>query len=226
MYRTATTSLGRGLLGAVSVCFFSGCMLPSTATLMLESEPTGARVFKNSTYIGTTPLRHSLGVIPASAFTGLMGGQWNPGAELTAHKHGYKEQTLHPVLNLEGVYRTGSHGRFDQDHCWRFVFLLDPEARRVAGAPVQQQQQQQQQQTVIVGRGAEAAGRGMVMVTSDVEDAEVYVDGMFAGNTPANLKLTEGIHVIEVRKAGLKPYKKELRVLGDSQLTLRAKLGK
>lgn len=97
-------------------------------------------------------------------------------------------------------------------------------------APVrrqQQQQQQQQQQTVVVPvTKDEKKKTGTVMVSCSVEDAEVYVDGVFVGNAPANLKLNEGIHIIEVKKSGYSSYRKELRVFADSDVSLRAKLTK
>ena len=64
------------------------------------------------------------------------------------------------------------------------------------------------------------------MVTSTPENAEIYADGAFVGNAPANLKLSEGIHIIEVKKSGFRSYRKELRVLGQSELNLRVTLEK
>jgi hypothetical protein len=95
-------------------------------------------------------------------------------------------------------------------------------------AAQQQQQQQQQQQTVVVPGGGDssASKRGLILVSSEPESADVYADGVFVGNAPANLKLDEGIHIIEVKMDGYKPYRKELRVLADSELSLKAQLDK
>ena len=62
------------------------------------------------------------------------------------------------------------------------------------------------------------------MVTSTPENAEIYVDGAFVGNAPANLRLPEGIHIIEAKMAGFASYKKEIRVFGSSELNLRVTL--
>ncbi|HVM51353.1 MAG TPA: PEGA domain-containing protein [Candidatus Acidoferrum sp.] len=70
------------------------------------------------------------------------------------------------------------------------------------------------------------AGTGLVTVKADDESAEVYVDGAFVGNAPAKLKLTQGAHVIEVKKAGFKDYRKQLEVGEGSELTLHAALEK
>jgi hypothetical protein len=68
--------------------------------------------------------------------------------------------------------------------------------------------------------------RGVVNVTADNASFDVFADGAFVGNSPAKLKLTEGPHVIEVRKTGYKDYKKEIKVMDDSELNLRAVLEK
>jgi len=99
-----------------------------------------------------------------------------------------------------------------------------PSPTPAAPIPPVTYQQQQQQQTVIVGGAGNQATFGTVNLSCDLQDAEIYVDGMFVGNAPNSLKLGEGVHVIEVKKAGYESYRKELKVLGDSELTLRAKL--
>ncbi len=63
--------------------------------------------------------------------------------------------------------------------------------------------------------------KGVVIITCSEEGAEVAVDGAFIGNLPTNLRLPEGIHVVEVMKAGFDTYRKEVRVLAGSDLTLR-----
>jgi hypothetical protein len=67
---------------------------------------------------------------------------------------------------------------------------------------------------------------GFVSVSADDQTFEVFVDGAFVGNTPAKLKLSEGTHVIEVKKPGYKDYKKEIKVTEGCELTLRAVMEK
>ena len=67
---------------------------------------------------------------------------------------------------------------------------------------------------------------GVVMVKADDETQEVYVDGAFVGNTPARLKLAEGPHLIEVKKAGFKDYSKQVMVGEGEELTLHVVLEK
>lgn len=71
-----------------------------------------------------------------------------------------------------------------------------------------------------------AVRSGIVNVSADDATFEVYSDGAFVGNAPAKLKLSEGSHVIEVKKAGFKDYKKEIKVMDGSDLNLKAVLEK
>ena len=67
---------------------------------------------------------------------------------------------------------------------------------------------------------------GSVSVAAEDASFEVFADGVFVGNPPAKLKLSEGVHLIEVKKAGFKDYKKEINVSEGSDLNLRAVLEK
>lgn len=51
---------------------------------------------------------------------------------------------------------------------------------------------------------------------------ELFVDGLFVGNAPARIKLGTGAHVVEIRKAGQEAYRREVTVLEDAELTMRA----
>jgi TPR repeat protein len=72
----------------------------------------------------------------------------------------------------------------------------------------------------------EASKTGLVIVKANDEDCEVLVDGTFVGNSPAKLKLGEGSHVFEIKKAGFKSYWRELKVTAGSELSLRVVLEK
>jgi hypothetical protein len=67
---------------------------------------------------------------------------------------------------------------------------------------------------------------GTVRITSDPEKGEVWVDGAFVGNTPAQLKLPVGKHQIKVSIEGHKDWSREIEVLAGSELTLNAALKK
>lgn len=105
-----------------------------------------------------------------------------------------------------------------------------PGTKQVLPKEQPQQQQQQQQQTVILqGNMPDSInnkGYGTVLVSSLPENGDVYLDGIFVGNAPTKLTLKEGIHVIEVKKDGFESFKRELRILTNSELSIRAVLDK
>lgn len=132
------------------------------------------------------------------------------------------------IRNAFKGLRPDSGGRFQRTASAGGEVLIrlspKPEPSR-RGLREQEQQQQQQQQTVVIGGGhpsSAAKEMGTVTVRCDLEAAEVYLDGLFVGNTPCTLKLVEGVHVVEVRLDGKQPYKREIRVLADAELTLKA----
>ena len=71
-----------------------------------------------------------------------------------------------------------------------------------------------------------ASKTGVVNVSAADDSYEIFVDGGFVGNTPAKVKLTEGPHVVEVKKAGFKDYRRQIKITEGSELTLRAVLNK
>jgi hypothetical protein len=64
-------------------------------------------------------------------------------------------------------------------------------------------------------------GFGTVVITSEPDGAEIYVDDKFVGNAPAKLKLAAGSHVVVIRAAGFAEWNRKLETLKDSQVTLR-----
>ncbi len=73
---------------------------------------------------------------------------------------------------------------------------------------------------------AKALKPGVVNVLAEDDSYEIFVDGAFVGNTPAKVKLGEGTHVVEVKKAGFKDYRRQIKITEGSELTLRAVLAK
>lgn len=69
-----------------------------------------------------------------------------------------------------------------------------------------------------------SSGFGTVTITSDPDGAEIYVDDKFVGNAPAKLKLPAGNHVMTLKAAGFREWKRTLEVLKGSQVTLKPAL--
>lgn len=67
---------------------------------------------------------------------------------------------------------------------------------------------------------------GFLSVKADDETSEVFLDGAFVGNTPAKLKLDPGTHLIEVKKAGFKDFRKQIHITEGSELSLHAVLAR
>jgi TPR repeat protein len=72
----------------------------------------------------------------------------------------------------------------------------------------------------------ETSKGGSVTVNASLEDCEVFIDGAFVGNSPAQLTLPEGQHTVEVKKPGFGDYRRELKVIAGSVLTLTPRLEK
>lgn len=215
----------------------------------IDSIPSGADVYEMNPKDGT--LGGKLGVTPYLLRVGFATAKWHDTGECRLSRvtlwgsgcswaeRRYYYDDLEVLLNLallkDGYYPsriknkslfTLTYRNYPPKDTRITIPLRPSQARQNDVSHPAKQQQQQQQQTVVVPGGSRdsVAAKGTVIVTCEVQDAEVAVDGAFVGNAPANLKLTEGIHIIEVNKTGFKTYRKELRVLGGSELTLRVKL--
>jgi len=105
---------------------------------------------------------------------------------------------------------------------WRDDKLETPHAvTSVASRP----ETTDQTQTPVIAPAQNAVSlvkTGLITITAADDTAEVLVDGKFKGNTPAKLKLTEGMHVIEVRKSGFKDYKREIEVTDGAEQSVKA----
>lgn len=66
--------------------------------------------------------------------------------------------------------------------------------------------------------------RGTVVLSATPENADVTVDGSFVGNAPVNLKLAPGKHTIVVSAKGYQGFTREITVMPDSEVQLKASL--
>jgi len=67
-------------------------------------------------------------------------------------------------------------------------------------------------------------GFGIVVVVSDPESAEIFVDEKFHGNTPATLRLPAGSHEIVLKFPRHADWKRTLEVLKGNKVNLKAAL--
>jgi flagellar capping protein FliD len=65
---------------------------------------------------------------------------------------------------------------------------------------------------------------GAVHIDSAPQNATIFVDGAPVAYTPADLKVSEGKHVIELKRATSLPWRKEISLAQDEKLSLNAAL--
>jgi serine protease Do len=70
--------------------------------------------------------------------------------------------------------------------------------------------------------GAATEQIGTVTVSSNPDGADVYLDGKFVSNTPAILKIPIGEHAVRVTYPKRVDWERDVDILMDSQLTLKA----
>ncbi|HET9790864.1 MAG TPA: PEGA domain-containing protein [Candidatus Angelobacter sp.] len=75
-------------------------------------------------------------------------------------------------------------------------------------------------------RAASAVERGRILLTSNPDGAEVYVDDGLVGNAPATLNLPPGKHTVKVSQQGFKPWTREVSVFAGSETNLKVALEK
>lgn len=208
-----------------------GCRSWGKAKITVNSEPPGARIYDaGGTLVGTAPVSRTwpIELVDETGRWAATQETLDLGTWKAFWNDGYSQSTR-VRLNLSGPW--SSHVDHYKSYNVTFSRPYQPPktVHAPASPPQQQQQQQQQQQTVVIpqypaGQRGQDASPGTVVVTADLENADVFVDGLFVGSAPCNLKLGDGVHIIEVRKQGFDSYKREIRVFAGSEVRLRAQL--
>ena len=67
-------------------------------------------------------------------------------------------------------------------------------------------------------------GIGAVVVSSDADGADIFVDDTFVGNTPSTLTLPAGPHKVRVEAPSRVAWSREIELLRDSSVNLKATL--
>jgi hypothetical protein len=63
-----------------------------------------------------------------------------------------------------------------------------------------------------------------LQIESNPSGADIEVDGSFVGNTPSEVQLAEGDHLVAVKKAGFNNWERKMKVSNGSNLHLAAEL--
>lgn len=222
------------LFTLISLVLATGCSSPLPTKVSINSPISGAYVLtKSGNMVERCPLSFEI----EWKYNWDLSSNWRCRSDcLEMIEYEYSDGC--PIFYLVGAvgadgYQTrnfrrrigsGSVGNRDEYVSMNVMLspVYEPRPRQQASS---QQQQQQQQTVVIPGMGTgQQAESGNVMISSRPENCDVYVDGVFVGNTPANLNLKAGIHIIEVKKTGYSSYRREIRVFGKSETPLNVNL--
>ncbi|RIH90527.1 PEGA domain protein [Calidithermus terrae] len=210
---------------------------PPTGTLVIDSNPAGATVYINGQRAGTTP-----------ATLTLDSGQYSvqltyPGYEpyrTTLSVEGGTSTRISANLrriNLSGTLAVTSNPPGAQ------VFV---NGQLVGNTPVnlslnpgsytlelRRQGYQTYRTTVAIAPGANsrvnvnlspAVSQGVLTVTSNPSNADVYVNGRLVGRTPYSARLNSGTYTVEVRRAGYQDYRTTVTVQAGRTTTVNATL--
>lgn len=215
----------------------TGDVKTKAQTIDIGSEPAGAKVYVDGKEVGQTPLSYAFKY--KEKITGTRREkvkkweEWPPfrlpqgwvcKSKLLGYEYGpdvvEDVETSYRVV----VYKDGyAQRRFDMTVPCAKSNLM---AFLTATAPkVTTNVQQQQQQTVVLGQpGSQSAKVGTVNIGSIPDGCEVFIDGAYVGNTPATLKLSEGMHKLELKAQGFKVWQRSIRVLSDSSTQMKVRL--
>ncbi|HUO33425.1 MAG TPA: PEGA domain-containing protein [Candidatus Acidoferrum sp.] len=72
----------------------------------------------------------------------------------------------------------------------------------------------------VAALGETQMGNGTVKVQSGTMCADIYVDGNFVGQTPAEFLLAAGLHHLMIKAQGREAWERDVEVMKDSQVTL------
>jgi hypothetical protein len=76
------------------------------------------------------------------------------------------------------------------------------------------------------GKQGSPDGKGRVLILADVEGADIYINGKLVGETPGTFVLPSSRYQIEVKNQDGQVWTRDIEVLDESDVTLRARLTK
>jgi hypothetical protein len=65
-----------------------------------------------------------------------------------------------------------------------------------------------------------------VIISSEPDAADIYLEGTFVGSTPTTLELPAGTYKVAVKLPGYQEWQRDLRVMAGSEVNLKARLEK
>jgi PEGA domain len=210
----------------------------SADTLKVTSSPAGAKVEIDGVLVGTTPYKTNYpgGYFrkPHTVFAARLGHAM----VVRIYKEGYASQettiTEGPFewLDLKGRSR-GRYWLVKADEVQATLRPLsktsaaDPRAgpmpAKISDAVVERPADKTPDARAFSATSTSSNSEaGVLLLSAETPEAEIYVDGKFVGGTPATLSLATGTHQITIKSAGKKDWAREISVMKGSQVTLHA----
>ena len=214
----------RRVVGVAALVAALAAMTPlaRAESFSVTSSPAGAAVEIDGAVVGTTPFRvdypggyfHKTHVVFSARLEHRM--------VLRVSKDGY---VLREITLTDGPFDwigiTGKHhGKYYLLRADHYELKLEAVARESGvgrAGPIHPHGTELREE--------DATGEtGNVAIASDPVGAEIYVDGKFVGQTPSTIPLPAGTHHVEVKAAGRMHWERDLTVVRESQVNLKAVL--
>ncbi len=83
-----------------------------------------------------------------------------------------------------------------------------------------------EKETVASRSGAQNSNQAVLVISSEPRDAEIEIDGMFAGTTPRTKRVDPGEYKIKITRNGYKNWERKIKVEADEEFPLSVQLEK
>ncbi len=211
---------------AVTLIALAAATGASAETFSVTTSPAGAEVEIDGVVVGTTPFQTDY---PGGYFHKthtVFSTRLEHRMVLRVLKNGYAAQQMTITEGpFDWIGLTGKHhGKYFILRADHFALSLEPVvvARESGGeraGPLHARAD-----AGYLDPGAAGGGTGMVAIGSEPAGAEIYVDGKFVGQTPSTVPLTAGAHHVEVKATGRMHWERDLTVVKDGEISLKAVL--
>lgn len=207
----------------------------STGGLIVNTKPSGANVYIDNTFVGTTPI--SISGIKTGSHVIRLSYQGYTERErviiIRPHQYEYISETLLAPINTGSLYVDSSprgadiylDDRYEGETPRRIDFIpVGTHTLRLSKDGYRDHIQQvnieaNQTTSVIINLTVETI-RYRLNVNSTPSGARFYVDGIFRGVTPVSISVTPGYHTIKLELEGYLEYQDSIRVTNDTTLNI------
>ena len=210
---------------------------PTTGTLQIESNPSGAKVYVDNAYRGRTPLAFALnpgihsvdvrldGYQPYSARVQVRAGQTTRVSPRLVRlvttgvlRIDSSPQGANIIINGTPVGQTPMGVKLNSGS-------YDVELQMSGYQPYRARVQVRAGQTTSISpRLQPIVSTGTLEVGSIPSGAKVYVDGAYQGVTPLSLSINAGVHTVEMRLSGYNSFSTSVKVTAGQLARVKATL--